>query len=142
MTPQDWKEVEKRLENFWLPVKLKCDEYELTLRLERINQFKNAILVYVNGLMKVKWMTEDCEERRRFFRPKKQSAYSQKQKAALRKMSKRLRQKAGLPDPDDTYTYYIPYWTSFKALKSHLIKNNSNIQLVREQDGKNEVDGL
>lgn len=51
----------------------------------------------------------------------------------MKKVSKRLRQKAGLPDPDASFTYYAPYWTSFGALKRHLIKHNSDIELIREQ---------
>lgn len=130
MTSQDWKEVEECLKSFYSSVQLNCDGYEITLRLERIDQFKNVIVVYVNGEWKGKWSIEDCEERRRFFRPVKKSTFSQKQKAALKKMSKRLRQKYGYPDPDASYTYYAPYWTSFRALKSHLIKKNSTIKLI------------
>jgi len=133
ITAQEWKEIEEHLKSFYSTVRLNCDGYDVALRLERIDQFKNGILVYVNGELKMKWLGEDCEERRRFLRPVKKSAFSQKQKASLKKMSKRLRQKAGLPDPDASYTYYAPYWTSFRTLKSHLIKNNSTIELVREQ---------
>lgn len=133
MTSQDWKEVEKSLKSFYSSVKLRCDGYEVTLLLRQISQFKNAILVYVNGVIKGEWLCKDCEERRRFLRPVKSSLYSQKQKAALKKISKSLRKKTGLLDPEASYTSYRYDWTSFKALKSHLSKHNSNIELVREQ---------
>lgn len=133
MIPRDWKEVEESLKNFWSPVKLKCDGYELTLSLERINQFKNGIMVYVNGVMKVKWMIEDCEERRRFFRSVTKSFLSPKKKAALKKLSKKNRLQL---EEMTRYISYYPYWTSFRALKSHLIKNNSEIELVCEQKEK------
>lgn len=118
---------------FYSSVELRCDGYEVALVLVRISQFKNVIKVYVNGVIKGEWLVNDCEERRRFFRPVKRSVFTQKQKAAMKKVSKRLRQKAGLPDPDASFTYCVPYWTSFRALKRHLIKHNSNIELIREQ---------
>lgn len=137
MTPQDWKEVEENLKYFYTTVKLKCDGYNITLRLERISQFENGILIYVNGKMDFKWIGEDCEERRRFMQPVKKSLFSQKQKASLKKISKRLRQKSGLPEPNVSYTCYRPYWKSFRSLKSHLVKNNNSIELIKEQkDGE------
>lgn len=140
MNPQEWKEVEKSLEDLWSLVKLKCDGYEVAFALRRISQMKNGILVFVNGGFKGKWLLEDCEERRRFLCPLKKSVYSKKQQEGLKKFSKRLRKKVGLPDPDVKYTCYYPYWTSFRSLKSHLIKNNKSIELVRggdPQDGDN-----
>lgn len=130
VTSQEWKEAEERLKSLWSPVKLKCDGYDLALCLERIGQFKNGILVYINGVMKMEWLAEDCEERRRFLRPVKKSVFSQKQKAALRKVSKRVRKENGLPELDASYIEYVPYWTSFRALKSHLIKHNSEIEMA------------
>lgn len=118
---------------FHSPVELRCDGYEVTLVLVRISQFKNGIKVYIAGVIKGEWLVNDCEERQRFFRPVKRSVFTQKQKAAMKKVSKRLRQKAGLLDPDASFTYYAPYWTSFRALKRHFIKHNSDIELIREQ---------
>lgn len=132
MTKQDWKEVEESLKSFYSIARLRCDGYEVAFVLKRISQMKNGICVYVNSVLEGKWLLEDCEERRRFLCPMKKSVYSRKQKEGLKKFSKRLRTRLDLPDPDKKYTYYLPYWTSFKSLKSHLIKNNSNIELVRE----------
>lgn len=52
MTSQEWKEVEKALQSLYSLVKLNCDGYEITLCLNRITQFKNAIVIYVNGVIK------------------------------------------------------------------------------------------
>ncbi|AEG60035.1 hypothetical protein [Desulforamulus ruminis] len=128
MTPQDWKEVELSLNSFYKQAVLMCDGYKITLTLGRISQFKNGIKVYVNNVLKLKWMIEECEERRRFFRPIKKSLISPKEKAAFKRLSK----KAKL-DIKTEYTYYAPYWTSFRALKAHLIKHNKSIELVREE---------
>lgn len=133
MTAQDWAEVEERLKSLHSAVKLMCDGFEVTCVLERIGQFKNAIVVYVNGKIEGKWLLEDCEERARFFQPVLKSKVSLRRRAVLKKLSKELRQKYGFPDPDAKFTLYRPYWTSFKALKKHLIKHSSNIELVYEQ---------
>lgn len=130
MTTQDWKEVEERLKSFYDAVELAIDQYKVNLVLERISQFKNVIMVYINGKIDWKWSSEDCEERRRFFQPCTKSLVSPKQKKSLSKISKRLRKEVGLLDPDVKYTFYRPYWTSFKSLKRHLTKNNDSIELV------------
>ncbi|TEB10659.1 hypothetical protein [Pelotomaculum propionicicum] len=137
MNPQEWKEVEKSLENFWSPVSLKCDGYEVTFVLRRISQMKNGIVVFVNGVFELRWLLEDCEERRRFLCPMEIYVYSKKQREGLKKFSKKLRKSVGLPDPDTKHTYYRFYWTSFISLKKHLIKNNKSIELVRggQDDG-------
>ncbi len=135
MTKEEWKEVEERLTGLNIPVMLICDGYKVALMLERVDQFKNGIMVYVNGCFEGRWIIQDCEERRRFLRPVNKFMYSTKQRSILKKMSKRLRKKIGL-DPDAKHTYYHFYWTSFMYLKSHLIKHNSNIELVREYNSQ------
>lgn len=133
MTPQDWKEVEKSLKSFYSAVNLMCDGYKVTLLLGPISQFKNALLVYIGGEIRGKWLREDCEERRRFFRSVTKSICSPKEKKAWKKLSKKTRLEL---EAMTRYTSYYSYWTSFRALKSHLIKNNSEIELVREQKPK------
>jgi hypothetical protein len=138
MTPQEWKEVEESLKSFYSLVKLRCDKYEITLCLERQNQFKNAIMIYVNGKIQWKWATQDCEERRRFWKPVHRYVHTQKVRAGLKKMSKRLRVELGdYYDPNKKFTYYTPMWTSFRALKNHLIKNNHKIELIKEESNAN-----
>lgn len=131
ITAAEWKNVEESLKSFYHVVKLKCDEYVLTLKLEHISQFENGIGFYVNGEFKGKWLMEDCEERRRFFQPVTRSFMTAKQKAMVKKMSKKRRDQV---DEEHKITFYRVYWKSFKALKSHLIRNNQNIELI--SDGK------
>ena len=52
MTNTEWKEVEERLKSPFNVVRLKCDEYELSLVLSRISTYKMAICFYVNGVLK------------------------------------------------------------------------------------------
>lgn len=127
ITPEDWKRIEAKLRDFFNYVKLVCDGYELTLVLQRIGQFSNAIAVYINGKIDGKWLIEDCEERRRFWCPKSKSFYSKKDMAAFKKISRRVFKEM---QAKNKFTYYEPYWTSFRSLKSHLIKHNQVIEIV------------
>ncbi len=127
VSAQDWKDIEQRLKELYRSVKLVCDGYELTLVLQRIGQFHNAITVYIDGKIDGRWMIEDCEQRRRFYCPKSKSFYSKKDMADIKKISKRMFKEM---QAKNKFVYYAPYWTSFRSLKSHLIKNNESIELV------------
>ncbi|MDP4092580.1 MAG: hypothetical protein Q8920_04395 [Bacillota bacterium] len=127
MTNEDWKEVDKKLHSFYNTVKLKCDGYEVSLVLERLNQFKNAIVVYINGAIKGEWLYCECEESRRFFRKVTRSVLSPKEKKAISKISKKLQKELGL---NNEYSFYCTYWTSFSSLKKQLIKQNSSIEHI------------
>ncbi len=129
MTTAEWKKVEEELHSLFGSVKLKCDDYMVTIALERYNQFKNVLAVYVNGEIKGSWYTEDCEERRRFFQPNMKSILSPKAKTSLKKLPKKM--KADFENRS-RYVFYSPYWRSFGSLKTHLIKNNKVIELIQE----------
>lgn len=129
LTKEEWKIVEEKLKRLLDIVDLICDGYKVSLVLNRETQFKNAIMVYVNGTCKGEWCMTECEESRRFLRKISRSAYSQKQNNAYNKLSKRLQKEMKI-DIKKTYSYYLPTWTSFNALKRHLIKENSSIELV------------
>lgn len=130
MTTEEWKEVEEKPASFYSTVKLRCDEYNISIVLTRRTQFKNALVVYINGLIKGEWLMKECEESRRFFRKVTKSALSSKIKKAYLKLPKKLQKELGM---DATYSYYLADWTSFKALKKQLIKQNINIELIREE---------
>jgi hypothetical protein len=131
MNNEEWKEVEEKLKSFYNGVRLKCDGYELSIMLERMGQFKNCLMIYINGELKGEWLLKDCEEQRRFFQPVTRSCLTQELKKELKKMPKKIREER---EAKAKYTYYKPYWTSFRSLKAHLIKNNNKIELVRDED--------
>ena len=134
MTKEDWKVVEENLKHLLDIVELQCDGYKVSLVLKRETQFKNSIMVYVNGSFKGEWMDKECEESRRFLRKVSRSLYNQKQKQAFGKLSKRLQKEMKI-DISKTYSYYMPTWTSFNSLKRHLIKENSSIELITKTEG-------
>lgn len=130
LTKEEWAQVEERLMRQFSPVALMCDGYHLTLKLQRTGM-KLVIAFFVNGFMKGAWMGVECEERRRFFRPVKKSCWSAKNRARMKKESKRNLKALGV-DPAETFTVHYPWWTSFKALKSHLQKHNTSIELLKD----------
>ena len=117
MTKEDWAYVN-------------CDGYILSLRLRRVDVYKLAICVRVNGELSVDWIVNDCEERRRFFRKTQGSILSASGMKIFRKLSKKKQE-----EWRGSYFYdiYLPYWTSFRSLKKHLIENNKSIELVKEE---------
>lgn len=117
MSKADWEEVKERLERFWALVYLDCDGYKLALMLQRVGTYKNKISFYVDGKFQGKWILQDCEERRRFFQPRKIYAWGKKEMRI---------------DLDKTALAYSMFWSSFRALKAHLIRNNKEITLIRE----------
>jgi hypothetical protein len=127
MTKVEWEQIEKSLQSPWGQVELICDGYKLTLQVHR-DKMRLVIMTYINGHFKGIWMSEDCEERRRFLRPKVSKVYKDSFfKGFTKKEQKYLKAKY-----DESITTYLPYWGSFRPLKAHLIKNNTSIELAPE----------
>lgn len=132
MTKTEWAIVEEKLRHQYQPVALMCDGYHVTLTLSRISQTRLAIVVEVNG--KLQMYEKDAPELR-FFYPSKRSVMSAADKRDLAKepkwLQKRLVKSNSLFDPKATYTVWCSYWGSFKALRAHYTKNNSEIELLK-----------
>ena len=126
MTTEEWSRVRKALTQLGNIVTMKIDGYKVQVQLERISTYRNAIAIYVDGTFKGKWLTEDCEERRRFIQMRKKSLWTPKKLKELGISKKE--QKKWLAEK---YVYYQPTWTSFGALRGHLIGNNENIELMK-----------
>lgn len=45
---------------------MKIDGYDVTIVVEPLKELRDVLVVYINGKWKAKWLTEDCEEHRRF----------------------------------------------------------------------------
>jgi hypothetical protein len=128
MSKEDWKKVEKVFSSRFGQVKLKCDNYEITLSVESIGKLQLAVVVYVNGSVKGKWLNENCEESRRFYQTIERFAFKKKLRDDMRKLCTK---KEYIKDEwDKKYKCYRFYWKSFRSLKKHLIANNKEIQLI------------
>ena len=86
-----------------------------------------CLAVYVNGKIKGEWIAEDCEIRRKFYQKYTKSLLDSKQKKSLNHKKKAIREQIL---KECSYDWYEPYWKSFRTMKSHFIKNNTNIELV------------
>lgn len=128
MTAEDWKYVEQQLSGVFGLVKFKIDEYEVTVIREHI---KNRLInmVYVKGEFHGKWLNEDCEERRRFLACRSRNYYDRKtQRIYAKTFGKRSEQYKSITKKQ---IYFEPWWNSVRSMKSHFIKNNKSIELVR-----------
>ena len=130
MTKEEWKQAEEALTQFFHPVELKADGYDITLVLQRVGVYQNKIMVYIGGEFRGKWMAEDCEERRRFLQERRHSILSRKEKAEFEKLSKRSQKELREKYPMQ-YSSFTPQWSSFGALKKHFCANNQSIELIK-----------
>ena len=124
MNAEEWKKIEDELLTFGIPVELKVDGYKLSLVPTRENM-KMYVVVFIDGEFKYEWIHEDCDIRKRFLCPSKHCLVKQKDLDRVTKSKKKQQEIKA----NNTYISYSPYWTSFKRLKSHLIKNNTSIEL-------------
>ena len=135
MTKQEWEQVENEMLAPFGHVKLKIDGYDVSLGFVAVAGFRWEIAVCVNGKIRLEDLKTDCEIRRRFYQKHTRSIIPKDKKDKIFKgMSKAARKKYEQEHYDTMhYTYYHPTWASFKKLKAHLIKNNINIEWVKEE---------
>lgn len=130
---EQWKEIEGRLSRGWGSVKLQVDGFDLTLEVRPVAPLRFAIMPFVNGVHRGAWYTKNeagewCEEARRFLPLKKLFLY---------RRTKLMKTKLPKKTIEEWASKYVEtrglYWTSFAALKRHLIANNKSIDLVEEK---------
>ena len=132
MTPADWQAVEVGLSHAFGHATLRCDGRLVTLQVRMIAPRRYEIVPYVDGLFKGAWLTEDCEERRRFFRPRTIHAFTPTQRK-LHIKAFGLRRARKLLSIDKSTTVWMFSWPSFGPLKRHLVANNQQIELVKDE---------
>ena len=130
ISKDDWKQIEKELSGAYGTVELLIDGYEIILQVRWVGPRKFAIMTYVNGKFLAKWLSDDCEERRRFLCENKRYLWKPKTREAMRKLFKRYPKYYTSGDPAEFFRYYTPFWGSFSRLKAHLLKNNKSIEWV------------
>jgi len=127
MTKAEWEAAEQKLMSPWGVVRLICDGFKLSLHTQR-DKMRLVIMPYIDDEFKGVWIGTDCEERRRFMRIVKHKRWK---KTMWKGFTKKDLKQLDI-DPDETFDSYTPWWTSFKTLKAHLIKNNTSIELAPE----------
>lgn len=131
MTDEEWKQVEQRLTPPIGYVRLNIDGYTVTIVTVKEKPLHYCLGVYVNGEIRVEWIDQDCEVRRKFYRHTTSSILNAKGRQMLKKERKSVRE-AILKKC--TFELYTPYWGSFKSLKAHLVKNCTSIEIARKED--------
>lgn len=126
MTDEQWKQVESRLSRPFGSVKMQIDGYKITVVVEPLKGMKLVLMVYVDGYFRGKWLTEDCDIRRRFYYCSKRSLLTTKEKKRLQREKKAIREEI---QKKMEYMTFLPYFGSFRTLKSHFMKNNQSIEL-------------
>ncbi len=132
MTKEEWDKVQVCLTRLNSIVVLNVDGYKVTLMLERASVMKNHIVVYIDDKIKGNWLVEDCEERNRFFCKRTKNVYTISKLTQGKRVSKKKMMflKERVNDPKNKIETYYPWWTNSNSLKKHLIKNNTNIELI------------
>lgn len=130
MTKEDWVKAEEKLSLPYAQVKFLIDGYNITIATIPEKPMHYCLAVYIDGVFKTKWCLEDCEERRRFCSVHKKSLLTAEQKKRLKREKKAFREEI---ENKTTYYTYLPWWNSFRSMKSHFIKNNKSIELAEEE---------
>lgn len=133
MTETDWKKVEEKLDYPFGRVKLLIDGYTVDVvpAKEKKNSLKYVLAVYVDGYIKGEWAAKDCEIRRKFYCKHTRSLMSAKDKNSpeFKRMKKADRERI---IEMSRYDWYEPYFSSVRAFKAHIIKNNDSIELIEK----------
>lgn len=116
------KEIAAELSLPYASLTLKCDSYRVTLQ-NHMHKRRLETWVYVEGKFRGEWLSTDCEERRRFYRPVR-SIPSRNYVAAMKKIS-------GRKWKPKERIYFMPSWPSPLPLLRHLIKNNTTVHWVK-----------
>jgi hypothetical protein len=132
MKIEEWENIENKLSFPGNVVKLIIDGYNIDLQVqyENKNWMKLVIAVYVNGKMSVEYLNPENEICIKFMCPHKKCIATKQEIekfTSSKKMQQELKNKY-------TYTHYTSYWSSFRRMKNHFIKNNTSIELTSTEN--------
>ncbi|MDW3715328.1 MULTISPECIES: hypothetical protein [unclassified Pseudomonas] len=134
MEQKDWDDLKSQMASPWGHMKLKCDQYEVSLAQEADTKGRRwATTVYVDGAFKGAWCfandkgEAEHDEARRFMRRVSRAAYSAKQVESWRKV---FGKRKAAEMAAKRYVYFRPDWSSFNSLKKHLLANNTSIERI------------
>ncbi|MCP1616594.1 hypothetical protein FBY21_1201 [Pseudomonas sp. SLBN-26] len=134
MEQKDWDDLEAQMASPWGHMKLRCDQYEVSLAQEADTKSRKwATTVYVDGVLNGAWCIASRsgeaqhDEARRFMRRTSSAMFSAKEIERYRKVfGKREADKMAAK----RFVYFRADWTSFNSLKKHLLANNTSIERI------------
>ncbi|MBR7793803.1 hypothetical protein KDM87_14485 [Undibacterium sp. FT147W] len=132
LTKEQKDELALKLNSPWADVKLICDGYAITLRVERSKALSYRVATYINGEWRGEWFSNEKEfPEQKFLRKAVRALWSPaKRKEAEKMLGKRHVAK----DPfwNKTITYFSCDWPSGKAAINHLCKVCESVQVAPE----------
>lgn len=134
MQQQDWGELKEQMASPYGVMKLKCDQFEVSLVQQADSKSRKwQTTIYVDGFIKGQWCLSDesgnpkHEEARRFLRKTSKAIFSAKQIEGYRKVfGKREATKMAAK----RHVWFRADWSSFNSLKKHLLANNTSIERI------------
>ena len=129
MTEKQWQDIKAKLALYpGMIIRMKIDGYNVALQMqyENADMMKLVIAVYVDDKMNADLLNPKNQACLKFMCPCKRCIFTRKQ---ITEFSRSKKKQKELKDKY-TYTYYLPYWSSFSRLKIHFIKNNTSIELI------------
>lgn len=144
LTKEQWEEINNKLCGSWGIVKLRVDGFDVCLEVRMVAERKYAIAVFVNGFIKGEDRLisvpsdpkEPTEIAKRFYQVHKRYIHPRKYRDEVKKIAKsrsrdtREFSQSLAATADSVMIWCDPIWNSFRALKRHLIKNNTSIELA------------
>ncbi len=139
ISKEEWQEIKEILSHPYGRAVINADTYRITLSFQRITHNSLAIVVFINGELKNEWVTNDCEERTRFYSIHRSRKFRGAQQFERRlkdqpkteqRRAMRLLKAKGIV-LDAYVTYYLPWWTNFNALRAHLLAHNKELSWDR-----------
>lgn len=131
MTEKQWQDIKTKLALYpGMIIRMKIDGYNVALqsRYENADMMKLAIAVYIDDKLNADMLKPENQVCLKFMCPCKKCMLTKKQ---IEEISRSKKKRKELKDKY-TYTYYLPYWSSFSRLKIHFTKNNTSIELIEQ----------
>ncbi len=134
MQQHDWDDLKQQMASPYGYMKLKCDQYEVTLE-QRVDSKgrKWETWIFVDGVIKGEWCKPDengnpmFEETRRFLRKSSKAYFRAKEVEQYRKAFGKRR---AAEIAAKRHIWFNADWNSFNSLKKHLLANNTSIERI------------
>ncbi|WP_111861190.1 hypothetical protein [Acinetobacter sp. CFCC 10889] len=131
LTKAEREYILKELNSQFSQVVLMCDGYRVSLALERVQDLKLAIGIYINHMMKSAWMIKPEEYPESKFLPvRKKAMYPPAKKAKIFKEFGKRRAKEFFPNLDHVFEYRGSHFSTGRAALNHILKVSESVELV------------
>lgn len=129
-TQTEWEHIEAALWPVLGCAELLIDGYRVTFARRQVSERETGIMFFIDGHFQGSWLSEDCEQRRRFCRERTRYVWRESVRREYRNKKARFTLITGSA-LNKKMTDFLPWWPTFKALKRHLLAHNRDIELVR-----------